>query len=97
MIDMHIHSTYSDGTKNVVEILQLAQELGLKAISFTDHECCDAYGEWEKIDIDKYYDGKILGSTNAKPDTTTEVEKNYEVVTYKDSNNYEYTVLEFMK
>ena len=45
----------------------------------------------------KYYDGKILGSTNAKPDTTTEVEKNYEVVTYKDSNNYEYTVLEFMK
>lgn len=66
MIDMHIHSTYSDGTKNVVEILQLAQELGLKAISFTDHECCDAYEELEKIDIDKYYDGKIVTGIELK-------------------------------
>ena len=46
----------------------------------------------------KYYDGKIMGSTNAKPDTTTDTEYNYEAVMHTDQETgYEYCVLEYMK
>lgn len=35
MIDLHIHSTYSDGTKTIEEILELAKDL--TQIAITDH------------------------------------------------------------
>ncbi|MBI5590177.1 MAG: PHP domain-containing protein [Deltaproteobacteria bacterium] len=37
-IDLHIHSTASDGTLSPGEILQLAEKLKLGAISITDHD-----------------------------------------------------------
>jgi hypothetical protein len=37
-IDLHIHSTASDGTCAPSEILQMASGLGLKAIAITDHD-----------------------------------------------------------
>ena len=37
-IDLHIHSTASDGTLSPGEILRLAENLGLGAISITDHD-----------------------------------------------------------
>jgi 3',5'-nucleoside bisphosphate phosphatase len=37
-IDLHIHSTASDGTCSPSEILQLASRSGLKAIAITDHD-----------------------------------------------------------
>ena len=37
-IDLHIHSTYSDGLLSPVEIIKIAGERGLKAISITDHD-----------------------------------------------------------
>lgn len=37
-IDLHIHSTASDGTLSPVEILRLAEKLRLGAISITDHD-----------------------------------------------------------
>ena len=37
-IDLHIHSTASDGTFTPAEILQHAQQLDLAAISITDHD-----------------------------------------------------------
>ncbi|MCX5882139.1 MAG: PHP domain-containing protein [Deltaproteobacteria bacterium] len=37
-IDLHIHSTASDGTLSPVEILRLAEKLELGAISITDHD-----------------------------------------------------------
>jgi 3',5'-nucleoside bisphosphate phosphatase len=37
-IDLHIHSSASDGTLTPAEIITLAQELGLAAISITDHD-----------------------------------------------------------
>ena len=45
----------------------------------------------------KYYDGKIIGSTSSKPETTTEVEYKYEATTYLTSKRYEKTILEYMK
>ena len=37
MIDLHIHSNYSDGTFSIEEIISKAKELGLKQIAITDH------------------------------------------------------------
>jgi ribonuclease III len=37
-IDLHIHSTASDGTSTPSEIITMAQELGLGAIAITDHD-----------------------------------------------------------
>ena len=38
MIDLHVHSTASDGSLSPKEILDLAQETGVKAIALTDHD-----------------------------------------------------------
>ncbi len=40
-IDLHIHSTASDGTLSPIEILNLAQNLNLGAIAITDHDTID--------------------------------------------------------
>ncbi|WP_319522476.1 PHP domain-containing protein [uncultured Desulfosarcina sp.] len=37
-IDLHVHSTASDGTLTPTEILAMAVQLGLKAIAITDHD-----------------------------------------------------------
>jgi predicted metal-dependent phosphoesterase TrpH len=37
-IDLHVHSTASDGTLTPPEILEMAVQLGLRAISVTDHD-----------------------------------------------------------
>lgn len=66
MIDLHIHSTNSDGSKTVKEILTEAQNLRLNTISFTDHETCDAYFELEKINIKKFFEGKIINGIELK-------------------------------
>lgn len=60
MIDLHIHTKYSDGTSEVLEILKMAEEKHLEYISITDHNSCMAYKELENIDIKKYYSGKII-------------------------------------
>lgn len=60
MIDLHIHTKYSDGTDSVKEILFNANKLKLKTISITDHNSCDAYEEMEMIDTLKLYDGNII-------------------------------------
>ena len=40
MVDLHIHTTYSDGTCSVKEILKQAESLKLDYISITDHDKC---------------------------------------------------------
>jgi len=40
-IDLHIHSTASDGTCTPTEILQMAADIGLQAIAITDHDTLD--------------------------------------------------------
>ena len=44
-----------------------------------------------------FYDGIITGSTSAKPEVTSSVEYKYQVETYKDVDNNEYCILEYMK
>ena len=60
MIDLHIHTKYSDGTDEVVEVLKKAENYKLDVISITDHNTCRAYNELETIPVEKYYSGKII-------------------------------------
>ncbi|MBQ7738059.1 MAG: PHP domain-containing protein [Desulfovibrionaceae bacterium] len=39
-IDLHTHSTFSDGTKTPEELITLAKEIGLEALALTDHDTC---------------------------------------------------------
>lgn len=41
--DLHCHSTCSDGTMTPEQLLHHASEIGLKALSITDHDTLDAY------------------------------------------------------
>ena len=38
MIDLHVHSVYSDGTDTPAELIQLAAARGLTAMALTDHD-----------------------------------------------------------
>ncbi|PIE64636.1 MAG: phosphoesterase [Desulfobacterales bacterium] len=45
MIDLHLHSTCSDGTLTPAELVAMAGRKGLKAISITDHDCVAGVGD----------------------------------------------------
>ncbi|MBR5508517.1 MAG: PHP domain-containing protein [Lachnospiraceae bacterium] len=44
-IDLHVHSSYSDGTLTPAELVQLARRTGLSAFSLTDHDTVDGIDE----------------------------------------------------
>lgn len=66
MIDLHIHTTNSDGTDSVKEVLKKAEQLKLEYISITDHDNCEGYKELKKIDVTKLYSGKIIPGIELK-------------------------------
>ena len=58
MVDMHIHSLYSDGDKSLEEILRKCEEKKLEYISLTDHNTCKQY-EDEALK-ENFFTGKIV-------------------------------------
>ena len=48
IIDLHAHSTASDGTYSPAEVAELAKKLGLFAIALTDHDTIDGLDEFQK-------------------------------------------------
>ena len=50
MIDLHMHTTYSDGTESCTTVLKKCQEKNLNYISITDHNTALAYKELETLD-----------------------------------------------
>ena len=60
MIDLHMHTRYSDGSDNCVEILKAVQNRNLDIISITDHNTALAYEELKNMDIKKFYNGRII-------------------------------------
>ncbi|MFT8351909.1 PHP domain-containing protein [Clostridium saccharoperbutylacetonicum] len=60
MIDLHIHTTSSDGSDEPKEILIKAQKAGLKYISITDHDSIGAYEKLININVHDYFEGNIL-------------------------------------
>lgn len=47
MIDLHIHTTYSDGQYAPAETLQLAKQSGVTVAAITDHDTVSGLGEAE--------------------------------------------------
>ncbi len=60
MIDLHMHTTYSDGTESCETVLKKCQEKNLNYISITDHNTARAYEELEKMDFLSLFKGKII-------------------------------------
>ena len=46
MIDLHTHSTYSDGSLTPAQLAAHASETGLTAIALTDHDCLEGVREF---------------------------------------------------
>ena len=53
-IDLHVHTTASDGTASPAEAVELAKAAGLSAIAITDHDTVSGYAEAAEA-------GKALG------------------------------------
>jgi predicted metal-dependent phosphoesterase TrpH len=55
-IDLHVHTTFSDGTSTPSEVVHLAKSAGLRAIAITDHDTVrgnkEAIDEGEKVGIE---------------------------------------------
>lgn len=60
MIDLHMHTKYSDGFDEVSELLKKAESLNLKYIAITDHNTCMGYKDIKNKEIRKLYSGKII-------------------------------------
>ena len=60
MIDLHTHTTHSDGSDDTITLLKKAEEAKLEYLSITDHSTCKAYEDIKNIDISKYYTGKLI-------------------------------------
>ncbi|MBQ5475536.1 MAG: PHP domain-containing protein, partial [Lachnospiraceae bacterium] len=60
MIDLHTHTSYSDGTWSVKELLIEAKKAKLELLSITDHDNVKAYLELRNHDYNEYYNGKII-------------------------------------
>ena len=60
MIDLHMHTKYSDGSDTCTEILENVQRRNLDIISITDHNTALAYEELENLEVNKFFKGKII-------------------------------------
>jgi predicted metal-dependent phosphoesterase TrpH len=60
MIDLHLHTTYSDGSDEPEVVLRKAEQLGLRYISITDHDSLGAYEKLGSMDISRYFRGRLI-------------------------------------
>ncbi len=60
MIDLHCHSTHSDGSLTPAKLLTTAEKLGLKIFSITDHDNTGAYDELTDPAVRKLFSGKLI-------------------------------------
>ncbi len=57
-IDLHIHTTFSDGTMTPKEILELTVNTDIHAIAITDHDTMNGY--FDVLDIAEQYDVELI-------------------------------------
>lgn len=79
MIDIHSHTTYSDGSSSVEELLNKAEKLNLSLLSITDHNTIQAYFELQNSNIRDKFKGKIISGIEI---TTTYKGETVEVLGY---------------
>lgn len=99
MVDMHIHTTYSDGDKSLEYVLKRCEEKKLEYISITDHNTCKQY---EDEALSKgIFTGKIIkgAEINATLDNGKKIEflayniKNTEIIEEWSNRFFSYEVL----
>ena len=78
MVDMHMHTLYSDVDKTVEEILKMCEEKKLEYISITDHNTCKQYDD-EALNKN-IFTGKIIKGVEMN---ATFRNKKIEVLGYK--------------
>ena len=83
MIDLHMHSVYSDGSKTVEEILKMCEEKKLEYISITDHNTAKQY-EDEALKNNNVFSGKIIKGAELN---AVFQDKNIEVLGYNINPN----------
>ncbi|MEL7655758.1 MAG: PHP domain-containing protein [Bacillota bacterium] len=60
MIDLHIHTTSSDGSDEPEKVLIQAEQSGLEYISITDHDSLGAYLKMKEMKVSDYFKGEII-------------------------------------
>ena len=83
MIDLHMHTTYSDGDKSVAEILKMCENKKLEYISITDHDTCKQYND-EALKNNNIFSGKIIIGTELN---AVFQKKNIEILAYNINPN----------
>ncbi len=80
MIDLHIHTTCSDGTDTVEELLKKAEKMNLEYIAITDHDNCNSYELLKQINVKNIFHGKIIPGIEIK---CSYLKRNIEILGYK--------------
>jgi len=80
MIDLHVHTTCSDGTDNVLELLKKAEEMKLEYIAITDHDNCNSYEQLKEIKLEEVFQGKLVPGIEIK---CSYLKRNIEILGYK--------------
>lgn len=78
MIDMHMHTMYSDGDKTVAEVLKMCEKRKLEYISITDHNTCKQYKDYALHE--NIFTGKIIKGVEMN---ATFKNKKIEILGYK--------------
>ena len=72
LVDLHIHTYYSDGTMSPQEVVEDAKSKGLGIIAITDHDVLDSYNEFKAeaekngiiairgVEIDSIFEGHLV-------------------------------------
>ncbi len=80
LIDLHIHTQYSDGMYSVKELLNFAERRGIEVLAFTDHDVLDANFEVRDMGArSTIYGGKTINGCEIA--VTFEGNK-YEILAY---------------
>lgn len=83
MIDIHMHTIYSDGDKTVEEVLKMCEKRRLEYISITDHDTCKQYDD-EALKCNKIFSGKIIKGSELH---AVFQNKNIEILAYNINPN----------
>src|SRR3990172_8374040 len=67
MVDLHLHSSASDGTFSPQELVQLAFQLDFRAIALTDHDSVEGVGPALKAQ-EKYEDLEVVPAIELSSD-----------------------------
>lgn len=73
MIDLHSHSTFSDGEKTPRELVAMAHNIGLSALALTDHDTVSGCQELQQA-AQKYPDLLAINGVEFKVDHPADIE-----------------------